>query len=156
MKGADRGRNPPKRRRRPWSSAGFGEKYWNVASYPPCNPAIGQDLFCVGMKTTSSALLGLVAVPAQQRVSASLLVPGSVAGAPPKRTSSVGIDVSNRATKFSFRWFPACEWCWLPNHGTHDVGKPPHCGISIRPMSASGHSRPIDLPPEFAACPLHP
>jgi hypothetical protein len=23
-------------------------------------------------------------------------------------------------------------------------------------MSALGHLRPIDLPPEFAACPLHP
>ncbi len=31
-----------------------------------------------------------------------------------------------------------------------------HCSVLRQPMTASGHSRPIDLPPEFAACPLHP
>jgi hypothetical protein len=31
-----------------------------------------------------------------------------------------------------------------------------HCGISIRSMSALGHSLPIDAPPADAACPLRP
>jgi hypothetical protein len=30
------------------------------------------------------------------------------------------------------------------------------CGNLARLKSAPGHLRPIDLPPEFAACPLHP
>src|SRR5262249_22325655 len=46
--------------------------------------------------------------------------------------------------------------CAAPNDSTQRAGRPLHCRISIRCLSALGHSRPKRSKLQARACPLYP